>query len=398
MSRQDRNARIAVAALFLTNGAIFANILPRYPQIKDDLDLSNAVYGLALAAYPIGALAAGLTAGVLIRRFRSARMAVLGTIVTGLGVLGAGIASNVYAFAVALLIGGAADAITDVAQNAHGLRVQRRYRRSILNSFHALWSIGAALGGLMGAAATGLQLPRGPHLGISAVLFCLVSTAIYRHLLPGPDDDQRGAGAAAPDGSDSVGGRADGTGFTKYLVILALGLLAVCGSFVEDAGSSWAALYLSDGLGAPGAIAAFGFIALVGAQTVGRLLGDRMVDRFGQRAVARTGGLITALGMGGALAFDSVPVTIAGFAAAGSGVATLVPAAMHGADELPGFAPGTGVTLIGWLLRVGFLVSPPLVGLVADAASIRAGLLIVPLSGLLVVVLSGALRNGRTAG
>ncbi|MDQ0620522.1 hypothetical protein [Arthrobacter globiformis] len=37
----------------------------------------------------------------------------------------------------------------------------------------------------------------------------------------------------------------------------------------------------------------------------------------------------------------SIPGTILGFAAAGHGVATLVPAAMHTADELPGLRPGT---------------------------------------------------------
>jgi len=46
----NRRARVAIGALFLTNGALFANLLPRYPEIKDDLHLSNAAYGVAIAA------------------------------------------------------------------------------------------------------------------------------------------------------------------------------------------------------------------------------------------------------------------------------------------------------------------------------------------------------------
>jgi hypothetical protein len=61
----------------------------------------------------------------------------------------------------ALFLVGALDSIVDVAQNAHGLRVQRLYGRSIVNSLHGLWSIGAVLGGLMGSAAAGLSLPYG---------------------------------------------------------------------------------------------------------------------------------------------------------------------------------------------------------------------------------------------
>jgi MFS family permease len=134
---------------------------------------------------------------------------------------------------------------------------------------------------------------------------------------------------------------------------------------------------------------------MVGFQFVGRLMGDRLVDRFGERAVARAGGLITAVGMGAALAFPSVPGTIAGFAAAGFGVATLVPAAMHGADQLPGLKPGTGLTAVAWLMRFGFVSSPPVVGLIADATSLRVGLLVVPFAGLVVMLLAVALSPRR---
>jgi hypothetical protein len=95
--------------------------------------------------------------------------------------------------------------------------------------------------------------------------------------------------------------------------------------------------------------------------------------------------------MGAALAFPSVPGTIAGFAAAGFGSATLVPGAMHAADELPGLRPGTGLTVLTWLMRVGFLGSPIVVGAIADAVSLRVGLLVVVVAGLAAVVLAFAL-------
>ncbi|MFC7849449.1 MFS transporter [Arthrobacter sp. NPDC057388] len=387
-------ARAAVALLFLTNGALFANLLPRYPAIMEDLRLSNAAFGLAVAAFPLGALIAGLASGALIRRFRSSRVAVAGTVLTSLGILGAGMASSWAVLAAALFFAGAMDAVTDVAQNAHGLRVQRLYQRSIINSLHAVWSIGAVLGGLMGAAAAGLELAPGIHLSISAALFAALTLCCYRFLLPGPETDDGGAaatgaaGAPAPDNRRAAGGTA-----AKYGILAALVLTATAGALVEDAGSSWSAVYLSGSLGAATTVAGLGFVALTGAQFIGRLLGDRLVDRFGQRTVARAGGVIAAVGMGTALALPSIPGTILGFAAAGLGVATLVPAAMHAADELPGLRPGTGLTMVSWLMRVGFLVSPPVVGAIADAASLRAGLFVVPLAGLLVLGLSPVLAR-----
>src|SRR5262249_9785512 len=171
---QDRRARVAVAALFLTNGAIFANLLPRYPEIKADLHLSNAVYGAAIAAFSGGALAAGLAAGALIRRFQSSRVAVVGTFGIAVFVVVAGLAASPLMLAAALFVAGASDAITDVAQNAHALRLQRDYGRSIINSFHAVWAVGAILGGLMGAGAIAIHLPRATHLTIAGAVFSAV--------------------------------------------------------------------------------------------------------------------------------------------------------------------------------------------------------------------------------
>ncbi|MFJ3408394.1 MFS transporter [Promicromonospora sp. NPDC090134] len=387
-----RRARAAVGALFLTNGALYANLVPRLPEIKTALDLDNAAYGLAIAAFPTGAIVSGLGAGYMVRRFGSARVAVVGTVLTGLGTLAAGLSPSFALLVAALFLGGASDSITDVGQNTHGLRVQRRYGRSIINGFHAVWSIGAVLGGSMAAGAIALGLPLDVHLGISLGVFAIVALVALRFLLPGRDDD------AADDAGSPPAARLRGPRLSvrTLAIVAALVLIGIGGALVEDAGSSWATLYLSTDLGAPVALAATAYVSLVGAQTVGRLLGDRLVDRFGQRTVACAGGVIIALGMGLALAWPTVPGTIAGFAAAGFGSATLIPAAMHEADELPGLRPGTGLTIVSWLLRLGFLLSPPLVGLVADSVGLRTGLLVVPIAGVLVVGLSGVLRRRAT--
>lgn len=382
MASALRRARTAVGALFLTNGAIFANLLPRYPEIKSDLHLSNAVYGAAVASFSGGALVAGLAAATLIRRFRSARVAVIGTVALAAFVVLAGVASTPLLLVVALFLAGSCDSVVDVAQNAHGLRLQRAHGRSIINSLHAVWAAGAILGGLTGAGAIALGIPRALHLSVIAVLLSAAALVAYRYLLPGPDHDDHPAAHAVAETR---------AGPRIYLILLALVLIAIAGATVEDAGSSWATLYLRDSLHTPPALAVFGYIALVAFMFVGRLIGDRLVDRFGEAAVAAAGGLIAAAGMGTALAVPNIATTIAGFALAGLGVATLVPAAMHGADQLPGLRPGTGLTVVTWLMRVGFFGSPLLVGLVADAAGLRVGLLVVPLAGLGAALLAGVL-------
>lgn len=388
---EARSARVAVAILFFTNGAIFANVLPRYPEIMRGLDLSNVQFGLAVAAFPLGALLAGLSAGPLVRRFRSSRVAVTATFLTAIGVLIAGTGSSWLALAVGLFIGGAMDSITDVAQNSHGLRVQRLFNRSILNSFHAVWSVGAVLGGALGAAAAEFTVPIALQLSVSAVVFGLMALAAYRLLLPGAEPEEV---APEPAGTDHESRPAPGRrSIARFGVLAALVIIASAAGIAEDSGASWSAIYLSGSLNASAFVAGAGFVALQGMQFIGRIIGDRLVDRFGQRAVARTGGMVVFVGMGCALAFPSIWGSIIGFGLAGLGVATLIPAALHAADELPGLRPGTGLTIVSWLLRIGFLASPPVVGAIADASSLRLGLLIVPLAGLLVIVFAQVLAR-----
>lgn len=390
-----KRARLGVALIFFTNGIVLGGFAPRIPEIRDSLGLSYGGLGVAMAAWPVGSLLLGLAAAALIRRFRSSRLATVGMILSTLAMLGAGLAGSAVLFGAALFIVGATDAWVDVAQNSHGLRVQRKYKRSILNSFHALWSMGAVSGGLVGGVAAGIGMSVPVQFGIVAVVVILVNVLAYPMLIKGPEPTHSG-----DDGADQTGQPHPTTAAHTPLravstrtwgLLAALSMIAIAGAWVEDSASTWSASYLRDELTAGATLAALGFVSMQGFQFIGRILGDRMVDHWGQRNVARWGGLFVAVGMGLALVFPSVWGTIAGFGLAGFGVATLIPGAMHAADELPGLRTGTGLTILSWLLRLAFLISPPLVGAIADVTSLRLGLAIVPLMGVTVIVLAGAM-------
>lgn len=381
-------ARWAVAALFFTNGALYANVAPRFPEIKTALGMSDALYGLSIAAFAVGALVAGLGAAVLIRRWGAPLVALISTALTGAAIMGVGLAPVPVAFMAGMFVAGAMDAITDVAQNDHGLRVQEAMGKSIINGFHATWSIGAVTGGAMAAAAIALGLPLQVHLALSAVVFTVVALVAKRFCLP----PTAALEADTDDDADEEPSRAGGLTGARVLVLVAITGMTVASTLVEDLGSSWASLYLRDSLGLPGQVAAFGLVAVAGSQFVGRLLGDTMVDRWGEVTMARVGGALVALGMGAALAFPSPALTFLGFIAAGFGVATLVPSAFHAADRVPGLTPGTGLTVVAWLMRVSFLVAPPLIGFLSDQISLRFALGITPLIGLVTILLAPVLN------
>jgi MFS family permease len=385
VSDAARRARAAVAALFFANGALFANLVPRFPELKADLGLSNAAFGSAVAAYGVGALLAGLVAGLLVSRWGSVVVAPASTVGIAANLVLLGIAPSWAALAGALFLAGALDSIADIGVNAHGLRVERLYRRSILNSLHGLWSVGAVAGGAMGAAAAGLGLSLVVHLAIAAALFAALAVGVSRFLLPGRDDAEL---------AERAGGRLPRLGLVR--AVLALGVIASMAQVMEEVTATWGAVYLREDLGAAAAVAGLGFIALQGTQTVGRLLGDRVVTRYGDRAVARAGSALAGSAMAAALAFPGVATTIVAFGLVGAGIGTMIPGALRTADGLPGLPRGVGLSLVGTVLRFAVLVSPAAIGVAADAFGLRAALFAMPLAAAVALVLSPALPGRRT--
>ena len=388
---QLHRARLGVGMILLANGAGFASLVPRLPEVKAELELTNAMFGLAIAAFPAGAFASGLFAAVLIRRWGSPVVAWAGMVLSMLAILAAGAAPSLAIFIAAIFLAGCSDSVTDVAQNHHALRVQKQMGRSIINSYHAMWSVGALLGGALGAGAIALGLDRLAHLALVAVLLVGLTTAGRRMMLPGPEPTEVTEGAATHTGDAK-------TSWLRHpwLVLAALSLLAIAGAAIEENAGTWATLYMSSELGVTGGLTAAAYVAAMAFHFLGRVSGDALVNRIGQATMARLGGLLVVVGMGLAIAFPSPWMTVVGYACAGYGVATVIPSIFEAADAMPGFKPGTALMVTSLLLRIGFLVSPPVLGLIADATAIRWALLAVPAAGLVVVALAGIL-SGRHA-
>ncbi|TRY16749.1 MFS transporter [Tessaracoccus rhinocerotis] len=387
-SREVRLARWGVALLFWLNGATYASLIPRYPELKQALDLSDTFWGLSIAVGPLGGLAAGLATAVLMRRFNSANVAVLSQVGAIVMINVVGNAPAAWVFAGGLFLMSAFDAVTDISMNAHGLRVQRGYGRSILNSFHAWWSIGAVCGGFLGSTAAQLGIPIWAQALVLSVLFLALDVACRRMLLDGPDREAPAHRHEEPPASRLIPG-------PVLVRLAALGVLAAAAGLIEDTAASWGAIYMDRAFVVVPFVAGMAFVALQGTQMLGRFMGDGLVDRFGPRGALVQGTVIAAVGMGLALTFPSAAGTIIGFACAGWGVATVIPSAMHAADELPGMRPGTGLTIVTWLLRLGFLAGPPLIGAIGDATSLRWALFAVPACAVVMLALNWSLRPLR---
>ena len=273
--------------------------------------------------------------------------------------------------------------------NAQGLVVQGRYGRSIMNGLHATWSVAAVGAGLLGAAAAGLGVPVGWHLAAVAVVLVVASGFAWVATVPDPR-----ARARTPRRREDV--LAVLRSRPALVALLAIAGLMVCSGAVEDSSASWGAVYLRDDLGAGAFVAGLPVRRLPGPHDGGpdrRRPRGRPVRAGAGRADRGAGGGAVP---GARAASCAHPVAaIVGWGIAGLGVATLFPLAFSAAGAVPGVRPGDGIAVVGFLARLGFLATPPVIGAVADASTVGTGLVVVPVAALGAALLARSLRPRR---
>ncbi|MGC2941096.1 MULTISPECIES: MFS transporter [unclassified Brevibacterium] len=409
-------AAVGVGLYFTGNGAVFAALLPWYPLLVDRLALSSWQFGLVVACFAVGSLLSSALPAALIARFGAHRVVIGGTVMLGVAASATAWSVNGVMMAVCLLLLGCFDAIVDVAQNVVGISVQERAGRTILSSMHALWSLGGLVSGAAATAAAsgGADMRVWMALiGIAAVLITIVG----RRLIGGyasprrvadsdansetdleSETDSEARGLTDSDSSLDGNGRDRAAGRSKRAILsaaLPLAIVAICGAAVEDIANNWAGLAAVDFADVPTASAGIAFSIVIGSQCLGRFSGDLLVTRFGAGRIARLGGGLIALGGIGVVAAWEPVLLLVAMGALGFGSATLVPGALGAAGRLPGLGRAGGVTLVNWLMRVGYLGTSPLVGVVATGAGLRWGLGILVLVGILTMVFAHRLDVRR---
>lgn len=381
---------------------MLASILPWYPLLVYRLGLNSWQFGLAVACYAAGSLLSSGLPAALIARFGAHRVVIGGTVLLGLAAATTAWSVNGLMMAICLLLLGCCDAIVDVAQNVVGIAAQERLQRTILSSMHALWSLGGLLSGAAAtvAASSGVDM----RVWLAAVAIIAVAVTILGRRLIGDGAaprrvaDSDAAGDTEPASPDVEPGQGPTRSKTAILLAaLPLAIIAICGSAVEDIANNWAGLAAVRLAGVPAASAGIAFSIVIGSQCLGRFSGDVLVMRFGAGRIARIGGGLIALGGLGAVFAEEPVLLLIAMAALGFGSATLVPGALGAAAQLPGIGRAGGVTLVNWLMRVGFLGTSPLVGLIAAEAGLRWGLSLLVMVGVLTAVFAHRLDPPRRA-
>jgi MFS family permease len=357
--------------MFFVNGAVFANWVSQIPSVAEHLHLQPAALGVGLVGSAVGAVLALLASGLVVARFGSRLVTTVSALLFCAALPLPILAPNVATLFVSLLVFGAASSTMDVAMNTQAVAVERAYARPIMSSFHGLWSIGAFTGAVASGLVAGLGVGAVPHLIGAAVLLAGITAVAAFALLP------------APRRAISVASLAEG--ITRRLLLL--GLIAAFLLISEGSASDWSALYLRRSLGVSPAFATSAFAGFSLSMAVGRLLGDRLVRRFGARAMLRAGAAVVVAGFGASLLVPIPAVAIVGFVCLGAGLSNGIPIVFSaGGRSVP--TSSTGIGTVATLGYMGFIAGPPAIGVVAQLSSLRVALGLIPLLSLLIFALA----------
>ncbi|MER5889835.1 MFS transporter [Streptomyces sp. NPDC001941] len=371
-----RRGRYAVAAVFSVHGAVTGSFATRIPWIQDHAGVSAGQLGLALAFPAVGASLAMPLAGAITHRF-GARTALRGLLgLWTLALILPSLAPNIWGLCGVLFVYGATAGMSDVAMNALGVETENRLGKSIMSSLHGMWSVGALVGSASGTLAA--------HLGADArvhhLIASLVLTALGALFCQGVLDLRSSPGEEAPPHFALPPKSA-----------LVIGAVGFCAVFAEGASLDWSAVYLKDELATDAGVAAASTTAFTLMMAIARLVGDKVVDRFGALPTVRTGGAAATVG-GLLVVFAPNPVVaMAGFGLIGLGVAVVVPLAFAAAGR-SGPNPSQAIAGVATITYSSSLLAPSAIGGIANATSLVVSFGLVTLLSFGLVLGASVLR------
>ena len=373
-----RRARWATAAVFTVHGSVTGSFAARLPWIAGHVGLDVGRLGIALLMPGIGALLAMPFSGRLAHRFDLRPLVAVTIAAWSAALVLPTLPTTLWLLCAVLLVFGAAAGLADMAMNAEGALVEKRLGMSVMSGFHGFWSIGVLAGSGVSAFAARQGVDARIEFLVVGTSLALAGAFAARRLVndadPAADVDPPPAFALP----------------TRPIVLI--GLVGLCTVFGEQAGIDWSATYLRQELGASSSVAALAVSAFAIAMAATRLVGDRVVRRFGPVPTVRCAGVCALTGALVIIFAPGLDVGLAGFALLGIGTAVVIPLAFAAAGRV-GPHPARSIAGVAGIAYGGGLVAPGVIGGIASTSSLRTSFCVVAALVAVVGLAAGALRD-----
>jgi len=375
--------RIAAGILFFNQGMVFSSWATRIPDFKTSIGLSDAGLGSVLFALPMGQISVMFLSGWLVAKFSSVKVMRIAGFLYPAMLFSLLLADSQWSLFCCLFFFGISANLTNISINTQAIDVERIYGRSVMASFHGLWSFAGFCGGVLSAVLVA------NHIGILAhyVAINIFTGACLLFALPRlvPADIAPQTDADAKKSSRSF--------WWPTPFIMMLGAITFANMSCEGIMFDWSVIYFRDVIGTAADISRLGFISFMSAMATGRFVGDYFINKFGHMRVLKVSGMLVCAGMLGAIAYPTIYTGTIGFLLVGFGVSSVVPTCYSLAGRSRRMNASIALAVVSSIGFLGFLLFPPVIGFIAQASSLRLSFLLMAFVGVSVTLFAPKLRT-----
>jgi MFS family permease len=370
--RHKRRLRIAVGSFFFLAGLCFASWASRIPDIQSTLHLNNASLGAVLLGLPVGLLLSLPFAGLMVAKFGSKGVVICAAVLYSICLPVLGAVAYTWQLVMVLFIFGIAGNILNISVNTQAVGTEQIYGRSIMASYHGIWSLAGFTGAAIGTLLISLKLLPYQHFLIIGGIASLIVFIFYRFLLRNDISEKEEQPIfALPDKS-----------------LISLGFIALCSMICEGAMFDWSGVYFKKVIHPPKELVAAGYTAFMCTMATGRFVADWFATKNGLKKIMQISGLLTFLGLVIAVVFPYFVTAIIGFLLVGAGVSAVIPFVYGIAGKSKILSPGVALAAVSTIGYFGFLLGPPCIGFIAQISSLRVALGLVAVLGIGITVIS----------
>lgn len=375
--------RIAVALVYFSMGLCFASWASRIPDIKTALHLNDAMFGSILFSLPVGQFLMMPFSGKLVTRFGSRKVLLFALPAYTVCLSNVGLVKEGWQLAIALFLFGLAGNLCNISINTQGVATERLYGRPIMASFHGGWSLAGFTGALIGLLMINLKVPPYWHFVTIILVVWTIVWINQAFLVKGksgtnPDEPKRKF-FSRPDG-----------------ILLQLGIIGFCSMASEGAMFDWSGIYFKDVVKAPSSLVILGYTSFMIMMSTGRFVADYFISKIGRKRLLQICGVMISTGLFTAVIFPYlVPCTIA-FMMVGLGVSSIVPTVYSAAGRHSKVPPGIALATVSSVSFLGFLMGPPLIGYISEAAGLRYSFAVIGVFGIGITLLVSRVRALNT--
>lgn len=364
--------RLGVAMFYFSMGLCFATWASRIPTIKTALHLGEGALGTILFALPVGQLTMMFFSGKLVTRFGSNRILPFSILMYAFSLTNLGLAQNAWQLGLGLFVFGIFANLTNISVNTQGVYTEGLFKRTIMSSFHGMWSLAGFTGALIGIGMLALELNTYSHFLIVATIMFFLVAFNFKFLIKAKQSvlHQKKKIFRKPDRSLTL-----------------LGIIGFCSMASEGVMFDWSGVYFKEIIKVPGALAVLGYTSFMIMMASGRFLGDGLINKFGRIRVMQISGIMISSGLFTAVFFPFlIPSTIA-FMFVGLGVSTIVPTLYSIAGKHPTIPTGEALTAVSGVSFLGFLMGPPVIGYIAELLSLRFSFAFMGIFGFVIALM-----------